>query len=145
MKNWIKVFILGAFVAMCVIAYVWFFVYNKPHRNYETAEPDYKLKAKDCYYHFSNGIESPTFSYTGKVLEITGVPTYIEYMDTSSIVVFVYEFGMFGDEGIRCALLPKYYIQSKGINDLEEVTIKGYCSGYNDIDVIIEQCSLINR
>ncbi|MAZ93039.1 MAG: hypothetical protein P8N48_03330 [Bacteroidales bacterium] len=145
MKNWIKVFILAGFVAMCVIAYVWIFVYNKPHRNYEKAKADYELQAKDCYYHFSNGAESADITYTGKVLEITGIPTYVEDMDTCSIIVFAYESGMFGDEGIRCSLLPKYYMQSKEINNKEEITIKGYCTGYNETDVIIEQCSLINR
>ena len=66
-------------------------------------------------------------------------------MDTCSIIVFAYESGMFGDEGIRCSLLPKYYMQSKEINNKEEITIKGYCTGYNETDVIIEQSSLINR
>ncbi len=126
--------------AMCT-AYVWFFVYNKPHRNFEAAAPDVSLTAKQCYEQFilDNKI------YTGKVVQITGTPEKVETGDSLNVVVFVFNKGVFGDEGIRCTLLPQYNDDCKNIDLKKPVTVKGFCAGYNDTDVILTQCSLIKN
>lgn len=142
MKNWLKVFALAAVVGIIAIAYMWFFVYNKPHKNIEKAKPDYELTAEDCYNHYYMGKNSEAKNYTGKVLQITGTPTSVEKNDTTSVVVFAFNSGMFGDEGIRCTMLPKYN-ETAVSQGSEIITIKGYCAGYNDTDVILEQCSII--
>ena len=127
------------------MVYTWFFVYNKPHNNIEKATPDYILSSEDCYFHYKNNENSETNNYTGKVLQLTGLASSVEQSDSLTIVVFVYNNGMFGDEGIRCTMLPKYNNVVENINLKNPITIKGYCSGYNDTDVILEQCSLITN
>jgi len=75
--------------------YVWFFVYNKPHRNIETASPDYILSAESFYTHYSNKSTPEGENYDGAVLQISGIPTSIETVDSLRIVVFAFTEGRF--------------------------------------------------
>ncbi len=136
----------GVLVVLGIVAavYVWFFVYNKPHRNYEKAEADFTLSAEACYNHYSGGSDQ-SLQYLDKVLQVEGVPSSIESTDSSVIVVFAFNSGMFGDEGLRCTMLPNYHDRSTNLELSENVSIKGYCTGYNGTDVILEHCSLITQ
>ena len=62
-----------------------------------------------------------------------------------SLVIVVFEFsqGMFGPEGIRCTLLPEHNLDANGWKAGGEMLVKGFCTGYNDTDVILEKCILI--
>lgn len=145
MKNWLKVFAFAALVAILAIAYMWFFIYNKPHKNIEKAIPDYVISAQECYNHYANGENNDDKNYTGKVLQLVGVPTSIESNDSTAVIVFAFNSGMFGDEGIRCTMLDTYKDKSLELKTNESVTIKGFCSGYNETDVILEHCSIITN
>lgn len=145
MKNWIKIFIVVAVIGLAGLAYVWFFVYNKAHQDIEKSTPDFVVTADDCYTHYSQGQNTELKNYTGSVIQIRGTPSLIENNDSLLVVVFVFNNGMFGDEGIRCTLLPSYNKKAQNIDLTKIITIKGYCSGYNDTDVILEQCSIINN
>lgn len=140
MKKLVKVIGVLAILGILGAAYGWFFVYNKPHVNYENAEPDVVLTAEDCYKTFT----SENSDYLGKVLQLSGVPTSIEQQDSLVIVVFAFNEGMFGDEGIRCTMLPNHSKTALGLNVSNEIKIKGKCQGYNGTDVILEHCSIVN-
>jgi hypothetical protein len=58
-------------------------------------------------------------------------------------MVFVFDEGMFGAEGVRATFLPKYNEKVKNLILGASVTIKGYCTGYNETDVILEKASII--
>ncbi len=139
--NWKKITGILILVGILGAAYVWFFVYNKPHRDYEAAKPDFVLTASSCYNYFAMHKKD----YTGKVLQIKGIAQKVETDDSLVVIVFVFNEGMFGDEGIRCTLLPKYHEQAKTLNLKKPVTVKGYCTGFNDTDVILENCSIIKK
>ncbi|MBT7622108.1 MAG: hypothetical protein HN593_06715 [Lentimicrobiaceae bacterium] len=144
MKNWLKVFLFAGIVGLAAIAYMWFFMYNKPHTDYDKATPDFIISANECYNHFYNGQESPDKAFTGKVLQLHGFLTSVDDLDSTAVIVFTYNEGMFGDEGIRCTLLPTYKDEGLNFDKSKSITIKGFCSGYNDTDVILEHCSIIN-
>ncbi len=145
MKNWLKVFAFAAIIGSMAIAYMWFFVYNKPHRDIEKSNPDYVISAAECYNHYAKGKNTEENNYTGKVLQISGMPTSIESNDSTVVVVFAFNSGMFGDEGIRCTMLQSHNERALQLSSSGSVIIKGFCSGYNDTDVIIEQCSIITK
>lgn len=142
MKTIWKIAIVLVIAGMLGAAYGWFFVYNKAHEDYETAEADFSLTASECFQAYADEYAEENI-YTGAVLEITGKPTSIEKSDSLVIVVFAFREGMFGDEGIRCTMLPNHRQGALALNTGETVTIKGYCTGYNDTDVIITQCSIV--
>ena len=124
--------------------YGWFFVYNKPHRDYEKAKADYVVTAGECYQKYAGGTDVEC-EYTGKVLQISGKPSLVEQADSLVILAFVFNEGMFGDEGIRCTMLPAYNETTLALNTDRGVTVKGFCSGYNGTDVVLEQCSIVNN
>lgn len=142
MKTWVKI-ILSLFV-VGIIASVWFYVhvYNKSHPDYEKMKPDYTLPASELYNSFkANTTESET-KYNGKVVAVNGTLTKVESNDSLVIAVFVFNQGIFGDEGIRCTMLPKFNEEAKKLQPNNVYKIKGYCTGY-DTDVNIEYCSII--
>jgi len=145
MKTWIKV-LLGLF-AICIIAIflVYKYVYNKEHPDFEKMEPAYTLNAPDLYQAFKSGKEAASAKYNGKVITITGRLSKVESADSLVTAVFVFTQGDFGDEGIRCTMLAKYNDAASRLQPDGEVRIKGYCTGYNDTDVIFEKCSIINQ
>lgn len=144
MKKLLKIGGILALAGILAGAYIWFFVYNKPHRNYEKATADYVVTAGECYQKYSGGT-AVEYEYTGKVLEISGKLSLVEQADSLVILAFVFNEGMFGDEGIRCTMLPAYNETTLALNIDQGVTVKGFCSGYNGTDVILEQCSIVNK
>ena len=104
------------------------------------------ISGRMCLQLFSeyrNNRTSAEQTYNGKVLEITGDLSYTEQADSLIIAVFAIEEGMFGDEGIRCTMLPGHQEKTKTLEPGINVTLKGYCTGYNETDIILEKCSII--
>jgi hypothetical protein len=144
MKKLLKIGAGLAVLGLLAAVYIWFFVYNKPHRDYEKADADFIVSAEKIYNQYSGG-DSESKKYLDKVLQIEGIPSYIESTDSTVIVVFAFSSGMFGDEGIRCAMLPNHFDKTRSLSLSENISIKGYCAGYNGTDVILEHCSLVNN
>lgn len=142
MKKWMKVIFLLAIAGIFAALAGYFFVYNKPHKDYARAKPDYILSAEACYQSFVNNRQESETLYNGKVIQLTGIPARQEQNDSLAVVVFVFSQGIFGDEGIRCTLLPEYSDQTIVAEGME-ITLKGYLTGFNDTDVILEQCSVV--
>lgn len=145
MKKLKKIIALLLVLGIAGAVYIWFFVYNKPHRDYENASADFNIEAVDCYQEFTSKASGIENIYAGKILEISGTPDKIESNDSLCVVVFVFNEGMFGDEGIRCTMLASHYQKAKQLDMTKNVKIKGFCSGYNDTDVVMEHCSIIEK
>ncbi len=142
MKKWAKI-LTGILVLISVGVLIGYFYINKPHPDYETMEAKYKLKARELYDIFYNSPKIASGTYNGKIIQITGTPDNIETTDSLVIAVFAYNKGMFGDEGIRCIMLPDYNDIKDTFSPGQKISLKGFCSGYNDTDVILEKCSII--
>ncbi len=143
MKTWIKL-LLGAFVVGIIgIALIYVFIYNKPHPNYEKMVPQFTLNAQELYNSFKTNKTASEQKYNGKLLEINGKLGHVESKDSITIAVFIFGQGLFGDVGIRCTMIPKFNEDAKKLIPEGNIRIKGYCTGYNDSDVILEQCSII--
>lgn len=145
MKKWMKIIGSLAVIGILAALYVWFFVYNKPHRDFEKATPDHIIEAKMLFNQYRQDKMLADSLYTGSVVQINGALSKVETDDTTKIVVFAFEQGMFGDEGIRCILLQNQNKLIQGYESKDMITIKGYCTGYNDTDVIIEKASIIKN
>ena len=137
--------ITGGLAAIGIIAAVliYVFVINKAHPDYEQEKASYVLQAEELFDQYRSG-NAANEKYTGKVIQITGILQKIDQADSADIVIFVFDEGMFGDEGVRCTMLPKYTEQCKAYALNTSITIKGYCTGYNDTDVVLKYCSIIS-
>jgi hypothetical protein len=142
MKTWIKI-ILGLFVVGFITAvWVYVYVYNKSHPDYEKMKPDYTLSASELYNSFKANTTGSGKKFNGKILAVSGTVNKVETVDSLVIVIFVFNQGIFGDEGIRCTMLPSFNVEAKKLRPDNVYKIKGFCSGY-DTDVNIEHCSIV--
>ena len=134
MKKIISIIVV---ILLLGLAYVYFFMYNKSHPDYSKMDAEYSLTAEVLYSDFTT--ENDSKKYLGKVLMINGVVSEIEKIDTTTIVIFNFEEGMFGNQGVRCSMSTF----DESIKYGEKIKIKGLCIGYNDTDVLLEHCSVI--
>jgi len=143
MKSWIRIGLVLLFVAILTGMYIYFFVYNKKHPDFESEPAVYRLNAGTVFRSFRNNPEAASRIFNGKMIGLTGPVNAVEQTDSLVTVVFVFGQGLFGDEGIRCTMLPKFNDAARSLSTNEEVSIKGYCTGYNETDVILEQGSIV--
>lgn len=148
MKKW--VLYTGAVAVILGIAaavYVWFFVYNKPHRDIESATPDFTLTAEELIAEFDKNDTATNGKYNEKVIQFSGKFKKIESADTTISIVFDY-----GTQNIISAeMLPKYKSDMQTLNPGAEVVIKGLYKGYiggDDLfgipgNIALNQCSPI--
>lgn len=145
MKKWIKVLIALVIVGAVAAGLVYQFVYNKPHPDYEMEPAVYSLQAEKLFEAFKNNTQKASEKYNGKVIEVTGEIDTLEQNNGLVTSVFAFSEGMFGTEGVRVTMLDKYNYELKNHPRAEEITLKGFCSGYNGTDVIIEKGSIANE
>lgn len=145
MKNWIKIGLILFVVALIGLWAIYTFVYNKPHANYEKAVAEFSISAPDLFEAYRTDSQTASTKFNGKLVEINGVLSAIEATSNQTIAIFVLDEGMFGSEGIRVSMLAAYTEHLKTIATGETVVIKGYITGYNDTDVIVEFGSIVKR
>jgi len=143
-KKWLSVLGILAGIAIIGALAVYFFVYNKPHKDYSKATPDFELNAAALFEEFRANPESSSAKYTGKVISVSGELNAVEQTDSLTIAVFGFEEGMFGSEGVRCTMIPEHKDEIINTAPGTTVVLKGFCTGYNDTDVILEHCSMVN-
>jgi hypothetical protein len=143
MKTWVKILLGLAIIGIIAVAVIYIFVYNKPHPDYENLKPDYSLTAKALFDEFTANSPAAQQKYNGKMVEITGEVTGMEATDSITIIIFAFSKGDFGDEGVRCTVLPKFNDAARKLQMGTPVKIKGYCTGFTG-DVIFEQCTVEN-
>jgi len=143
MKLWIKILIGLALAGLTAAFLIYHFIINKPQPDFEKIKPDYTLDAGTFYKEFKTSKQNAQKLYNGKVIVITGQLSRVESSDSLTIAVFVFNQGMFGDEGIRCTILKKFIPDAKKLKPDGITRIKGYCTGFNDSDVILEHCSIV--
>ncbi len=141
MKTWLKFIIAIALLILAAGVLVYIFVYNKPHKDYERASPDVELTAEELYMAFKSDREDAESLYNGKVLQLTGEVDDVEKVDDMVIAVFAFSEGFFGLEGVRCTMLENHHEKALSLQTGDSVTIKGFCAGFSDSDVIMEYCS----
>lgn len=142
-KKWLG--IAGVLAATGLLAglFVYFFVYNKPHIDYSKVSPDIESTATKVFEEFRSNPSASSSKYNGKVLLISGELSAVEQTDSLTIAVFSFEEGLFGSEGIRCTMIPEHANEITNTPPGSAIMLKGYCTGYNDTDVIMEYCSIV--
>ncbi|MBE0663334.1 MAG: hypothetical protein IH597_12820 [Bacteroidales bacterium] len=142
MKTWLKIliglFLLGIIAG--VLGYV--FVYNKPHRDFAAAKPEFNLTAAELYDAFINDPEGSNEKYSGKIIQIEGNLDNCEESGELVILVFTFDDGAFGPEGVRCTVLPEANEKAHSIHIGDFIKIKGLCTGFTG-DVIMDKCSIV--
>ncbi len=143
MKSWVKIILALLVIGLIGGLLVFHFLYNKPHPDFEKMDADYTLAAADLYKSFTTDKTTAGTKYNGKVIAIKGKLSKVETTDSLTVCVLVFNQGMFGDEGLRCTMLQKYAGHAGKLTAGQEISLKGYCTGFNDTDVILDKCSIV--
>ncbi len=141
MKKWQIVLLAIFFTGIAVALALYILVYNKPHTDYERANPEWVISAEELYYSFIHDEVAANNMYTGTVVLVDGQVADVEQVDDLVIVSFIFEEGFFGGEGVRCTMLEGHHARALELLTGENVTIKGLCTGFTGSDVILEHCS----
>ncbi len=142
MKRWIKFLFLLAGIGILGAVAGYIFVYNKPHPDYLKKKPDITITAAELHQAYLNNETAASAKYNGKILAVEGQLSDLERHEDMVIAFFVVAEGMFGPEGVRIALLPGQSIEDISQKINTTITIKGFCTGFNDPDVILEHGSV---
>ncbi len=143
MKTWIKILIALFLLGILAGIAGYFIVYNKPHRDIAKAKPDFIITAAELYDAFASNPSEASAMYNGRVLQISGRIDEKEVVDDMVILVFIFDDGMFGPEGVRCTMLPAASARAMNIMVGDYITVKGLCTGFTGVDVILDKCSVI--
>ncbi len=138
-RFWVILILVGAAAAL-LVAYL---MYNKPHPDYTAMKAEFQVSVAELYADYVQDLNSANERYTGKVLEVEGELHSVEPLDSTLVAVFVLEEGMFGDQGVRCTFHPAHVPDESLLQPGNLLAIKGYCTGFNEVDVILEKCILI--
>jgi hypothetical protein len=144
MNKWIKIILIIAVIGIISAGLVWKFVINKPHADIENTAPAYTLNAPELWKQYNTELKLSDSLYTGKVIEIAGMLSIIDKVDTLVYLVFVMEPDPdFGNKTIRCEMLAKYNGEAAALAPNSPVKVKGFCSGYDQTDIKFTKCSII--
>lgn len=143
MKKLLIIALVLLLLAAAAAFIVYKYVYNKPHPDYEKARAEVSVQAETLWTDFTMNKENADEMYTGKMVALEGMIDHVEEVDDMIILVYVFNQGIFGDEGIRVSMLPQFQNEALEISPSGPVNIKGLCTGYNGIDVIIEKGSIV--
>lgn len=116
----------GCLLAVGAAIYLWFFVYNKPHRDIESAAPDFTLEASALIGEFDASDTASDRKFSDKVIQFSGALKKTETADTTVTLIFDYGTGHI----ITAQVLPKYKNQMEGLNPGATVTVKGLYNGF---------------
>lgn len=142
-KNILKAFVILAVIGLISAGAVYRFVINKPHKDIAKAKPAYIISATDLFDVFHSDREMAEQKFNGQVVLLNGKLDKIESSESLVTGVFVFDQGIFGDEGVRCTMLPDHAGELTSVGEGSEISLKGFLTGYNDTDVILEQCSVV--
>lgn len=118
-------FIGAAIVLIGVFSYLWFFVYNKPHRDIERAEPDFDMKAGQLISLFQENDSAAHKKLNDKVVRFSGTLSSKESAENT--VTLIFDSG--ADFVISAQMLPKYKAEAESFTAGSEIVLKGLYNG----------------
>lgn len=129
-----KALLFGLLVLALGSAYVWFFIYNKKHKNIENTKTDFTVSVIDIVKEFEDGHDSSWKKYNEKVIELSGVVHNIAPNDSISSVVFRpsenYE--------VYCEVYPRFNEDALKLKANDTIVVKGFFSGAEKPDDMLE-------
>ncbi len=111
-----------------------FFTYNKPHKDFSSAQTDITLEATKLYEHYQNNLSDANLKFLDKVLMVNGTVTELN----SNLVIV--------GGNIVCSLDSSYVLDT-GIKLDDKISVKGRCIGYDDLfgEVRIDHCFIMQN
>jgi hypothetical protein len=114
---------------------------NKPHRTSENEKPVATLTASALFNEYEADEQKSNALYLDKTIQVSGTIQEQTTEPSGNVVALLTTESMMGT--VSCTFTPVDGKPQTIPADGQSITLKGICKGYNSIDVIIEQCTLI--
>ncbi len=131
MSTTIKTILILGVIGLLCGGTIGYYMYNKPHRNVLSAEPDYTLTVAELYEKTENKTETAADTYSDKIFELTGTVAKTDVPDDSTANIFL----VIDDEGLNnviCAMDLEYIKDAKNMKPGTYITVKGIFAGVNE-------------
>jgi len=143
MKKFLKIALIVGGVGLVAGLSVFYWVFNKPHRNVEGEKPAFVMAAADLYSEYSTNEDASNAKYINKVLQVNGEVAEITIGENEATIVLVDAM-----EGVSCALDSTQTVDMKdklkALKQGDKVTLKGKCDGYDMImGVVLTKCFFV--
>jgi hypothetical protein len=142
MKLFLKIIIVVFLLLTLIIGGFYIYVSTRKHPDRTQEKPEAQVTAADLYNAFTKNSLSASKLYGGKVLHVEGIVDSIEIIDNRKIILFFLNDGMFGPEGVRLSL---HESETREIFIGDNVVLKGYCTGFTESDVIVEDATIVHQ
>ncbi len=130
-----KWFLIAGLTVFLLAAGWFFYLYQKPREDVATVNAAYSLTAEKLFDDFVANETAADQKYTGKIIQVRGVPSDVQLMDSTAMVLLAA-----GNDtgGINCNLRNSdVALPEKG----QSIIIKGRCTGFlmdvNLVDAVI--------
>ena len=130
-----KILLIGGLLAIVGIG-IGYSIYNKPHENIRSIEPDVATTSTILFTQFETDENAANSEYLGKTIKVTGKVQGVK-TESGKTSVTLEGGGMIF--GVICNLDEQSEHPRIEFEEGEEVTFKGKCSGYLS-DVVLDRC-----
>lgn len=127
----IAVLVIGAGVAM--------YMFNKPHKDIAGAEADVKIGAAALFDQYSANEADANTKYLDKVISVSGTVGSINRDNAEEPSLNLNTNDMMGV--VTCQFLPDHAYELDNVQEGDEITVKGQCTGML-MDVVLIRCSI---
>jgi hypothetical protein len=133
-----KLFVIGLGVLVIVASIYGYLEYNKSHRDIVAESASVSISAVDLFDAYRTDEAEANKKYLDRVIAVSGVVSEISVEGESKMVVLQSDDDFFG--------VNAYFVLGQDISIIEEgdeIRVKGYCSGGDDMGVILTDCTII--
>ena len=118
-----------------------FYLWNKPHKNMETAKADMAIDATALFNEFNTDENTATATYLDKTVAVSGKVRETTKGEDGTVKV---SFDTGSDFGVLCELDPLSQHPRTDFAPGETATFKGICTGFN-FDVQLTRCVEVKK
>ena len=133
------------FVLVIIGVVVYFSLFNKPHRDIISEKAAFSMPASELYNAFTSNPDDANAKYLNKVISVTGSVSDISSISNNEMkIVLSADENMFG---VACSFSDEEVDVARSIEEGNELTIKGLCTGYTGDglmpgDVVLVKCKI---
>jgi Na+-translocating ferredoxin:NAD+ oxidoreductase RnfG subunit len=145
MNKLLKTGLILAVIGLVAAALIWKFYVNQPHEDIDSATPAYSMTTDEIWKQYNTDQKTADSLYTNKVIQLSGILSRVDKNDTLVSVIFVMAADeMFGDKTISCQMYNKHNAEASALTAGSKLKVKGFCTGFNDPDIKLNKCSIVN-
>ena len=117
--------------------------YTRTNRDIKNVRPDFTVTSLDLMREFEQSDSTASKKYNGKILEVKGNVKAVEVDGMAYYTIVLGDSS--GLSSVRCSLDTTHQNDATGIQAGKSVSIRGVCTGFNELDLGLGSDVILNR